>query len=429
MTEWDNIGPNIDSRLKHVSLADDASARKIANTLRKKIDIREGYDGLEISTTSFVGCVDVGPIRLAITPKLAALPLTRLLRYAYGLRDLSIIQETIAPTARHGLHDLLIEMLAAEMDELLHRGLARHYVPQEDRLESPRGALLIAEFVKRAGVTEARLPCRYFERLADWHLNRVLRAGVLFAAQMTEDRTLRHRLFRSADMFGNVTVKATVNARDIDLAERGLTRLTQFCSSALSIIRLLHDMRGVAFDSGGIATTTPGFLFDMNAFFQRLLSRFLHENLSTRRIQDEFVLRGAFAYALGANPKRRAAPKPRPDFGLFERNTLAGFLDAKYRDIWERGFPADWLYQASIYALASPVRVCVLLYATMHEEACDEKINIQQPMAWSNDLPGSVILRPVSLLKMATLLSTPNAVSTIAARRRWADELVRLSTG
>ena len=67
------------------------------------------------------------------------MPLARLLSYAYGLRDVTVIEETRVPTTRHGLHDLLIALLAAEVEELLHRGLARRYVPLSEKLESPRG--------------------------------------------------------------------------------------------------------------------------------------------------------------------------------------------------------------------------------------------------------------------------------------------------
>src|SRR4051794_40535381 len=108
LTEWDQVGATEDLRLKRRSLQDDVQARRLAETLRGRLDIREGYEGLEITSSSFVGRVDVGPLRIAITPKLPAMPLARLLRYAYGLRDIAVVEETRAPTTRYGLHDLLI---------------------------------------------------------------------------------------------------------------------------------------------------------------------------------------------------------------------------------------------------------------------------------------------------------------------------------
>jgi 5-methylcytosine-specific restriction enzyme subunit McrC len=427
LAEWSEVGPTEDARLKGMSLGKDAQAHRIADVLRARVDIREAHDGLKITTTSFVGRVDIGPLRIIIRPKLPAMPLTRLLRYAYGLRDLSIIEETQTPVAQCGLEDLLIAMLAAETDELLHRGLSRHHVPLESRLESPRGHILISELARRGGVMEARLSCRYFERLADWHLNQVLRAGIIVAAGMSSDHELRRRLHRSADRLGSVSSKVRLDIRDVDRAERGLTRLTSAYAPALTIIRLLCEMRGVIFDTVSDLNATPGFLFDMNVFFQRLLSRFLRENLTTHRIEDEFVIQDIFSYAPSGNPKRRIAPKPRPDFGLFEEKRLIGFLDAKYRDIWARGFPVDWLYQGSIYALASPARVSVLLYATMSEDACGEKIDIQQPIAWSNRPPGSVIFRPVPIPTLARVLSTDSAHSLSNERQALAESLVSLS--
>jgi 5-methylcytosine-specific restriction enzyme subunit McrC len=152
LTEWDQVGPAQDSRLKGRSLAGDPQSRRLAETLRGQLDIREGYEGLEITSTSFVGRVDVGPVRIAITPKLPAMPLARLLRYAYGLRDVAVIEETRAPTTRYGLHDLLIALLVAEVEELLHRGLARRYVPLSEKLESPRGRLLIEQVIRQGNV-------------------------------------------------------------------------------------------------------------------------------------------------------------------------------------------------------------------------------------------------------------------------------------
>lgn len=428
LTEWDHVGPAQDSRLKGFSLASDAPSRRLVETLRGRVDIGEGFDGLEITSTSFVGRVDVGPLRIAIGPKLPAMPLARLLRYAYGLRDVATIEETHSPTTRHGLHDLLIALLAAEVEELLHRGLARRYILLSEKLESPRGRILIDQVIRQGWVREARLPCLHLQRRADWHLNQVLRTGLDAAAQMTEDRDLRRRVHQLSANFGDVQRLAKLDAGDIDRAEHELTRLTDASRPALTIIRLLQDTLGVAFDSARQPSRTPGFLFDMNTFFQRLVSRFLHDNLTTGRIADEVAIRKVFTYGLDANPRQRRAPAPRPDFALISGNTLRGFLDAKYRDMWVRNLPAEWLYQLSIYALASPSEVSVLLYASMAVDACDERIDIRQPVSWSNKRPASVILRPVPLRRLAELLDLDGAGSLVAERQQWAANLVVLRT-
>jgi 5-methylcytosine-specific restriction enzyme subunit McrC len=426
LAEWEQVGPGQEHRLKGVSFADNLSARRLAQDLRGRLNIREGYEGLEISATSFVGRVDIGPLRIAIRPKLQKIPLALLLRYAYGLRDIRTIEETRAPTTSHGLQDLLIAMLAAEVEELVHRGLARRYVPQAEPLESPRGRILVEELARRGGITDAHLPCRYFERRTNWHLNQVLRTGLVAAGQMTEDRDLRRRVYRLASAFGDVEPKTKIEVGDIDRAERGLNRMTVANAPALTIIRLLLEMLGLAFDPIGEPVRTSGFLFDMNRFFQRLLSRFLRDNLIGQRIVDEWPVQNVFAYSPDANPRRRAAPSPRPDFALIRGNALKSFLDAKYRDIWEHELPAGWLYQLSIYALSLPAQVSVLLYASMADDARDEQVDIRLPLLGSTREPASVILRPVPLMPLAELLHPHRVYSFADQRRRLAEDLVVL---
>ena len=424
LTEWQTLGPKNDPALKGLSLMGDVPSQRLVETLRSRLDIRETYDGLEITSQSFVGRVDIGPLSISIRPKLPAMPLARLLRYAYGLRDVTPFEETLSPATRHGLHDLLIALLVAEVSELLHRGLVRRYVPMSEMLNTPRGQILINEVIRQGGVREPRLPCRHFERQADWHLNQVLRAGLEMAAQMAEDRNLRRRVHQLSAMLGDVQRLGRPSTDDIKRAERDLTRLTAAYEPALTIIHLLSETFGVAFNAEEQLHRMPGFLFDMNVFFQRLLSRFLRENLLSARIEDEKKIRGLFAYAQDANPKGRRAPAPRPDFALFRDKLLIGFLDAKYRDIWDKGLPADWLYQLSIYALASPNEASVLLYASMSADARDERVEVRPPVLGSKMPSASVILRPVPLDFLANLLD-PDRTSNLAAKRRqWAEQLV-----
>jgi 5-methylcytosine-specific restriction enzyme subunit McrC len=424
LPEWGAVGPAENPKLKGLSFDDNPAARMMAQNLRGRVDIREGREGIEISSSSFVGQIEVGSLRISIRPKLPDMPLTCLLRYAYGLRDVSVIDLASAPTSRHGLSDLLISLLASEVEELLHRGLARQYVPLVEDLESPRGRILIDQIVRSGGLRDARLPCRHFERRIDWHLNQVVCAGLVNAGRLTDDSELRRRLRQSASIFGDVDQHLSLSADVIDRAERCLTRLTQAYQPSLKIIRLLQEAMGIAFQPSGSASRTPGFLFDMNIFFQRLLLRFLRDNLSAGRVEDELPIKNLFSYALNANPKRRQVPKPRPDYALFVESKLDSFLDAKYRDIWENGYPAEWLYQLSIYSLASPQNVSILLYASMSVEARDERVEIRPPFIRRESDSVSVIFRPVPLNELAQLLDLDRTLQSLLQRRQLAAKLV-----
>jgi len=424
LTEWGHVGPAERADLKGISLREDVRAQRVADALRRRVDVREGYHGLEIIATSFVGRVDVGPVHIIVRPKLPAAPLTRLLRYAYTLRDVSLLDESHAALVHYGFHDLLIAMLADEVEELVFAGLARRYVPVTESLQSPRGRILVDQIIGRGGVQDSRLPCLYFERSVNWHLNQVLRAGLDVAAGITDDNELRRRVHRLADMFGDVGRAVRLDIRQIEKAEGELTRVTEMSRPALTIIKLLHDLQGIGIEATGDPARTPGLLFDMNLFFERLLSRFLRENLKGARVLDQQFLSAVFAYSPEANPQHRAAPTPKPDYTVVGAGR-SSFLDAKYRDIWEGNLPAEWLYQLSIYGLASPARVSILLYATMAVDARDQLIEVRQP--WSHEAVASVIVRPVSLPRLAELLGPRHSSAASIARQRWADDLVALS--
>jgi 5-methylcytosine-specific restriction enzyme subunit McrC len=425
LAEWDEITPNADPRLLGITFKHDIAAQRLADILRPLVDVRPGYEGLCVATSSYVGRIDIGALRVSIRPKLAAEPLARLLRYAYGLRDIDMLGESRAPTVRDGLHDLLIAILANEVEELLHRGLSRQYVRREDLPDSPRGRIQVSEIAKRGGILEARLPCVYFDRDADWHLNQVLRAGLTEASSLTQDRELRRRLHRLQRMFGEVGQRSALNDADLRRAEEGLSRLTAAYSPALTIIRLLCDGQGVAF-RGEQQNRIPGFLFNMNLFFQRLLSRFLQDNLVGQRVEDERGIRNVFAYAKDGNPRRRTNPAPRPDFALYSGSTLRAFLDAKYRDIWTKNLPAEWLYQLSVYAQSSPSQVSVILYATVDSQARDEHITVSSPIPWSVGKRASVIVRPVLLPYLAYLVTPSQAARLAKERRAFVERLVSL---
>jgi len=161
----------------------------------------------------------------------------------------------------------------------------------------------------------------------------------------------------------------------------------------------------------------------MNRFFQALLSRFLGENLADHEVVDEHSLHGLMRYAHGANPRRRAAPTPRPDFAIRAGNRLVALLDAKYRDLWERTLPREMLYQLSIYALSQGVGAsATILYPTADVAARDARIELRGPLeGWGR---ASVVLRPVSLRALKDAVAGVDDAPTRQRRRLLAQHLV-----
>ena len=167
---------------------------------------------------------------------------------------------------------------------------------------------------------------------------------------------------------------------------------------------MLLNTQGAALTDETSDVAAAGFLFDMNRFFQALLSRFLGENLAGYEVQDERILRGVLSYDPGNNPRRCSTPRLRPDFLVLQNQRVVAVLDAKYRDLWERNLPREMLYQLALYAMGqeSVERRATILYPTLDNAARQQVILVQDPLRGT--AKAQVILRPVNLLTLDQLL-------------------------
>lgn len=420
LTEWETREPMHGSPLWGMDLSE---GREVAEKLRKgrQLEVLELVQGVEIRAYQWVGRVELGELTVTIQPKIPGVPFLHLLRYAYGLRQLSVQNRALYGRERGTFQDLIAWQLALEVEELIVRGLHRDYRRQAAELAVPRGRIDFQQYVAIGDRGRASLPCVHHPRTHETILNRVLLAGTSLASRATVDVELRGKLRRLGKALDVSGPAPALNWDMLASARQALDRRTRAYESALNLIGLLMEGFGISLGDGAKSIRLPGFLFDMNRFFQALLSRFLNEHLHGYAVRDEHRLKDMFAFAPLANPRNRRVPTPRPDFVIVSGNKTSAILDAKYRDLWERRLPRDMLYQLGMYALSrnGPDRQAVILYPTLEGGAIDQTIIMNEPVDGTEK--ARIVLRPVKLLELEGLVSawaSPNRARECAALAR-----------
>ena len=386
------------------------------------LTISELRAGLAIQSYSFVGRVRLDDLTITIIPKLKHSSLLNLLRYAYGFRRLRLLTESSHWFEDTGFQDLLVAQLNAEVTELMARGLHRSYLRKREGLSAPRGKIDIQEVVNNGGVLTACLPCVHHPRVEDCLLNQVLLAGVRLAATVAIDLQLRRSARRLAAFLEDGVSPLRLDAQVLARLKRSMNRLTTAYSSAVSLIALLYSSQHISFQGTESPVQLSGFLFDMNRFFQALLSRFLGENLDGFRLYDEHRLRGVFNYTLGYGRPGTRPPTPRPDFVILDRSQTVAIADAKYRDLWGKSLPEKWLYQLAIYAMSYDRGRATILYPTTDLSAREVRIDVTDPIHGGSR--AQVQLRPVVLDKLEGLVMAMPSAAVGRERRAYAKLLV-----
>lgn len=405
LTEWDRREPDgpDGGPLRGLDLGDDRTRRQARElTKQRLLEVQELRSGLSIRTTSWVGRIRLGNVEVVIVPKLAPNLLLGLIRYAYGLRDLRLVSRAEYKGGLCVLHELLLLQLHTEVQELLDRGLIQRYRNEAGWLSSPRGRIDMGQLVTAMPLTEASLPCRYSSRSADHVLNQAVRGGLDLGARMTTSSSLAIMLSRLAGVMAPFVEPTRLTSQLLDDAWRSLDRLSRAYEPALKLVTMLFSGSALSIEGRG-GMELPGFLFDMNRFFQALLARFLREHLEGWKLSEEKGLTDLITYLPDRNPRRRHAPRPRPDFTLTRSGSSPILLDAKYRDLWEQSLPRDMLYQLSIYALSQGKgATATILYPSISASAREATIRINDPI--TGGAQGFVALQPVPLSELHDLV-------------------------
>jgi len=184
-----------------------------------------------------------------------------------------------------------------------------------------------------------------------------------------------------------------------------INRLTESYVPIIEIVDILLSARAEQTDITGNEAMLPGYFFDMNLFFEALVSKLLKAVPDGYTVIDQYRLKRMISYDPSHNPLSRLSPTPKPDFVVMKDGKTLRIIDAKYRDLWEHNLPRDMLYQLAMYAMSGIAgNEATIIYPVLSDEPELQIINVNDPVREEAQI-ARIRLQPLNLNKVADLIS------------------------
>lgn len=232
-----------------------------------------------LKARNFVGYVEVGDLAIEILPKADRNAssstamwrdgLLEMLRVALGLR-LEGLPSASQKLTRSRLLDLIAQAYLAELEPLLHEGLARGYRTSQSNGAVFRGRLKIAEHLRANRVHAERFFVEYQMFDHDIAVNRVLAAALDSLSWCALSPGVACRVDACLSQFPDVAANGVTSTT---LERLRLTRATQRYANALVYARMILAQQGPQLRAG--RERVFALLFDMNTLWERYVATLL----------------------------------------------------------------------------------------------------------------------------------------------------------
>ena len=351
---------------------DGAIPRMAADSLlaaAKRLDPKQ--DGRDILTDQhhkltaqqFVGVLAAPAATLEILPKIDDLNhtdtrdcLTHMLARVF---DIDIRHGTMTGLGwqQYDLLEIWIRHFLDRLFEMVHQGLSRRYVNQEDDLAALRGRLDVKRQFTTLLCSPQKLACRYDDLSVDIPLNQIMKAAVMYLLPRTRMPESRRRLAELALAFADVRA---LPIRDLRWDQVVVNRTNSAWDRLLKLAKLLLGERFQTTRRG----EDEGFslMFEMNFLFEEFIGRTIQRAYAGSDLSVR--LQGPENHALTDGDNKLF--KTRPDIVISRNKTPQLIIDTKWKALAgkgsKKGVVQSDVYQMMAYAQVYQCRRVMLLY-------------------------------------------------------------------
>lgn len=352
----------------------------VASRLGPRVVIQKGR---QLYAGPVAGVLEAGRLRVQILPKIHdgagerenAEFLFQLLRAAGQLENRKRAGAHI-DAGRVDVLELVLQILARELESLLVRGVPRRYHPLRELSPVVRGRIDLPRLMRQGGLVTHGIPVEHAPLQRDNPLTRLLRALAVRLYGITRSTTTRALLGR-ADRLLDGAARLSLTPQLVSGVQVGRYEQTwqPFVSFAQQLVRSRAPNPAGSGDFQAF-----GWIFELQLLFQAVIRRALVQALVGTPL---LVEPPATRQHLLTLPGGGSAVAANPDYVLSEPGRHVLIADAKWKTLATggeaHGLTAADVYQMSAYMSRFDVAHGLLLYPQMSwmPEAWSEKYGFQ----------------------------------------------------
>ncbi len=237
-----------------------------------------------------------------------------------GFRQLSDSQ--IRSLRNFPMLEAFVYLFLANVQELVHRGLARQYVQMEENLTYLRGRLLFAEHIKENLVDRSKFFVSHDEFSENRPANRLIRTVLELLTSLVSDSTNYQSLQQVKIAFTDIPASKNIHA---DWQNHNIDRNMQNYESVMRWVKLFLFREGLTTYSG--THENVSLMFPMEEVFEDFVT------YSFRRYQHKYRVHPQGPKKHLVTKDKKPAFQMKPDISLMSGKTVRFILDAKWKKV------------------------------------------------------------------------------------------------
>lgn len=237
-----------------------------------------------VKFNSYVGVIQIGNIVIEILPKTDKVPsiatddvvreqwqkvLLTMLKYCKKIK-ISAASETSLSKRYNSLLDLYLEKYIEEVDQLIHKGLIKKYIPVSKNIQNFKGQIQFAQNIQKNVVHKERVFTKHQIYSQEHELNQILLKGLKVLKLISNNPYLQDKINRTLLSFPEIQ-EIEIQKKHFDKIV--INRKNQPYQEALQIAKMI--ILNYSPDIKGGEEHMLALLFDMNKLWEEYVYRML----------------------------------------------------------------------------------------------------------------------------------------------------------